>query len=76
MKAILEKHLTDEIHTYFKLRKGFENSSGKLEESGKILGKTCGLGPTEENTPLKRIIEEVDDAPVRFGEREMKAENE
>ena len=44
---ILEKRLTDEIHTYIKLRNGFENSSGKLEESGKILGKTCGLGPTK-----------------------------
>jgi hypothetical protein len=36
----LEKHLTDEIHTYVKLRKkGFEKSSENLEESGKILGK-------------------------------------
>ena len=39
LKLILEKRLTDEIHSYIKLQKGFENSSGKLEESGKILGK-------------------------------------
>ena len=39
---------------------------GKLEESGKIVGKTCGLGPTEEITPLERIVEEIDDAPEQL----------
>ena len=39
LKLTLEKRLTDKIHTYVKLRKGFENNSGKLEELGKILGK-------------------------------------
>ena len=34
-------------HSYVKLRKEFENTSEKIEELGKILEKTCGLGPTE-----------------------------
>ena len=47
----MERHLTDEIHTYVKLRKGFENSSGKLEESGKILGKDLWVrAHSKENT--------------------------
>ena len=67
MKSILERHLTDEIHTYDKLRKGFENNSGKLEESGKILEKTCGLGPTKrKKTPLERDVEQIDDAPEQL----------
>ena len=28
--------------------------------------KTCGLGPTKEITPLKRIVEEIDDAPEQL----------
>ena len=28
--------------------------------------KTCGLGPTEEITPLERIVEEIDDAPEQL----------
>ena len=37
---MLGKRLTDELHTYVKLRKkGFEKSSEKLEELGKILEK-------------------------------------
>ena len=36
------------IHSYVKLWSEYGNSSGKeLEESGKILGKTCGLGPIQ-----------------------------
>ena len=34
-------------HSYVKLWNEFENNSRKLEESGKILEKTCGLGPTQ-----------------------------
>ena len=54
MKYILTSHL-----------KRIENNSGKLEESGKILEKTCGLGPTKK-TPLERIVEEIDDAPKQL----------
>ena len=39
---------------------------GKLEEPGKILGKTFGLGPTKQKTPLERDVEEIDDAPKRL----------
>ena len=39
LKSILEKHLTDEIHSYVKLWKEFGITPGELEESGKILGK-------------------------------------
>ena len=46
MESILTSHL----------EKNLTVTPGKLEESGKILEKTCGLGLTEENTPLKRII--------------------
>ena len=54
MKSIMEKHLTDEIHTYIKLRKGFENNSGKLEESGKILGKDLWVRAHSRETPLRK----------------------
>ena len=41
-------------HTYVKHQKGFENSSGKLEESGKILGKDLWVrGHWRENTVEK-----------------------
>ena len=44
---ILEKYIwLMIIHSYVKLGEEFESNSGKIEESGKILGKTCGLGPT------------------------------
>ena len=39
LKLILEKDLTDEIHTYVKLQKDLRKTPEKLEESGKILGK-------------------------------------
>ena len=39
---------------------------GEFEESGKILGKTCGLGPTKEITPLERYVEQIDDAPEQL----------
>ena len=66
LKLILERHLTDEIHSYVNFEKNLRITPGKLEESGKILGKTCGLGPTEEITPLKRDIEQIDDAPKQL----------
>ena len=31
----------------------------KLEESGKILGKTCGLGPTQKKTSLNNFKERL-----------------
>ena len=52
----MEKRLTDEIHTYIKLRKGFENSSGKLEESGKILGKDLWVRAHSKETPLNNYL--------------------
>ena len=47
LKVIWRRHVTDGIHSYVKLRKTLGMAPGKLEESGKILEKTCGLGPTE-----------------------------
>ena len=64
LKLILEKRLTDEIHTYIKLRKGFENSSGKLEESGKILGKDLWVRAHSIETLLKWFYREI--APVQL----------
>ena len=58
--------MTDEIHTYVKLRKGFENSSGKLEESGKILGKDLWvMGPLKRNT-IGKGRRMRNDAPERL----------
>ena len=39
LNEILEKHLTDEIHSYIKLEKNLRITPGELEESGKILEK-------------------------------------
>ena len=39
LNGILEKHLTDEIHSYVRLEKNLRITPGELEESGKILGK-------------------------------------
>ena len=52
-------YLTDEIHIYIKLRKGFENSSGKLEESGKILGKDLWVRAHSKETLLKDFKERL-----------------
>ena len=51
------------IHSYVKLGKDFAKLREKLEESGKILGKTCGLGPTQRNT-VEKIKGEI--APVEL----------
>ena len=64
---MLEKRLTDELHTYVKLRKkGFEKSSEKLEESGKILEKDMWVRAHWKETPLKKIVAEIDDAPEQL----------
>ena len=39
LKLILENRLTDENHTYVHFEKNLRITPGKLEESGKILGK-------------------------------------
>ena len=39
LKSILERHATDGIHSYVTLEKNLRITPGKLEESGKILGK-------------------------------------
>ena len=39
LESILERHLTDEIHSYVNFEKNLRITPGKLEESGKILGK-------------------------------------
>ena len=39
LKFILEMDLSDEIHSYVTLEKKLRITPGKLEESGKILGK-------------------------------------
>ena len=54
LKSILERHLTDEIHSYVNFQKDLRITPGKLEESGKILGKTCGLGPTEKKNTVEK----------------------
>ena len=43
--------MTDEIHSYVKLRKTLGMAPGKLEESGKILGKDLWVrAHSKENT--------------------------
>ena len=63
----LGKDLTDEIHTYVELRKGLENISGKLEESGKILGKDLWVRAHWKGTPLKWLLEK-EIAPVELND--------
>ena len=58
--------MTDEIHSYVTTLKRIENNSGKLEELLRSWEKTCGLGPTEERTPLERIVEKINDAPEQL----------
>ena len=41
------------IHSYVKLWNAFENNSGKIEESGKILGKDLWVRTHSKDTPLK-----------------------
>ena len=53
-------------HSYFKLGKDLRITQGELEESGKILGKDLWvMGPLKE-TPLKRIVEQINDAPEQL----------
>ena len=49
--------MTDEIHSYVTLEKNLRITPGELEESGKILGKTCGLGPTKEKSTVGKDVE-------------------
>ena len=49
--------MTDEIHSYVKLRKGFEKSSKKIEESGKILEKDLWVrAHSRDNTVEKGLL--------------------
>ena len=66
MKAILEKHLTDEIHSYVKLQNDLRIAPGNQKSQVRSWKKTCGLGPTEEKTPSERIVDEVDEAPEQL----------
>ena len=62
---ILEKRLTDEIHTYVKLRKEFLRiAPGELEESGKILGKDLWVRAHSKETPLNNL--KRDNAPIEI----------
>ena len=64
---MLGKRLTDELHTYVKLqKKGFDKISEKLEESGKILEKDMWVRAHWKETPLKKIVAEIDDAPEQL----------
>ena len=55
------------IHSYVKLRNGFENNSGRNQKSQvRSWEKTCGLGPTEEKNTVGKDVEEVDDAPEQL----------
>ena len=39
---------------------------GKLEESGKILGKDLWVRAHSKDTPLERDVEQIDDAPEQL----------
>ena len=66
LKSILEMHLTDEIHSYVNFEKNLRITPGKLEESGKILGKDLWVRAHWKETPLERIVEQIDDAPEQL----------
>ena len=42
-------------HSYVKLRKEYENNSGKIEESGKILVKDLWVRAHSKETPLNDL---------------------
>ena len=54
----------------FVLTSNFEKhlriAPGKLEESGKILGKNLLVRATKRKTPLKRDVEQIDNAPKQL----------
>ena len=62
----MERRLTDEIHTYVKLQKNLRIPPGKSEESRKILGKDLWVRDHRKETPLERIVEQIDDAPEQL----------
>ena len=66
MKDLGERHLTDDNSFLRQTGKEFRITPGELEESGRSWEKTCGLGPTEEITPLERDVEQIDDAPEQL----------
>ena len=69
MKNLGEKHLTDDNSFLRQTLKALRIAPRKLEESGKILGKTCGLGPTQRYT-IERFKREI--APVELkGSKEI-----
>ena len=45
------------IHSYVKLGNEFENNSGELEESGKILGKDLWVRAHSKGNTVERLIE-------------------
>ena len=53
------------IHSYVKLRKEFKNTSEKLEEPGKILGKDMWVRIHSKETPLKDFLKR-EIAPVEL----------
>ena len=62
----MERQLTYEIHSYVRLEKNLRIIPGKLEESGKILGRNLWVRAHYKKTPLKRIVEQINDAPEQL----------
>ena len=58
--------MTDEIHSYVTLEKNLRITPGNRKSQVRSWEKTCGLGPTEEITPLERDVEQIDDAPEQL----------
>ena len=47
-------------HSYVKLGEEFESNSGKLEESGKILGKDLWVRAHSKENTVERLLEKRD----------------
>ena len=56
MKSILTSHF----------EKNLGITPGNSKSQVRSWEKTCGLGPTEEKTPLKGIVVKIDDAPEQL----------
>ena len=52
--------MTDENSYLRQTLKGIEDSSEKIEESGKILGKDLWVRAHSKQTPLKKLLEKRD----------------
>ena len=62
----LERHVTDEIHSYVTLWKDLRIAPGNQKSQVRSWEKTYGLGLSDEKNTVGKDVEQIDDVPEQL----------